>query len=190
MAPSIVADELAQLPVTLVVVAGQALFGDIAPIPQLRGDAPDELDTVDDTVEILARLIAAFVEIMKIDLRRIARIGGPQRDSAGVVLGMGFQNDPAQMIAAGGDHLVTLPNNQAATRQKGFGLGVEVTTDLGRLSMPSSVGQFGWYGAATTYCQIDPKEQMIGVFMIQILPHTDLIYGTQFKQLAYQAIVD
>lgn len=45
------------------------------------------------------------------------------------------------------NHLVTLPNHQAATRQKGFGLGVEVTTDLGQLSMPSSVGQFGWYGA-------------------------------------------
>ncbi|MGH6784014.1 MAG: serine hydrolase domain-containing protein, partial [Sphingomicrobium sp.] len=43
------------------------------------------------------------------------------------------------------NHMVTLPNNQAATRQKGFGLGVEVTTDLGQLSMPSSIGQFGWY---------------------------------------------
>ncbi len=57
------------------------------------------------------------------------------------------------------NHMVTLPNNQAGTRQKGFGLGVEVTTDLGQLSMPSSIGQFGWYGAATTYCQIDPKER-------------------------------
>ena len=36
------------------------------------------------------------------------------------------------------NHLTTLPNNQALTRQKGFGLGVEMTTDLGQLSMPSS----------------------------------------------------
>ena len=49
------------------------------------------------------------------------------------------------------NHMVTLPKNQAAARQKGFGFGVEVTTDLGQLSVPSSVGQFGWYGAATTY---------------------------------------
>jgi hypothetical protein len=34
------------------------------------------------------------------------------------------------------------------------------------------------------------KEQMIGIFMIQILPHTNLTYGRQFKQLAYQAISD
>ena len=46
------------------------------------------------------------------------------------------------------------PTSKAAVRRKGFGYGVEVTTDLGLLSMPSSVGQFGWYGAATTYCQI------------------------------------
>jgi CubicO group peptidase (beta-lactamase class C family) len=50
------------------------------------------------------------------------------------------------------NHMVTLPDNQAATRPKGFGLGVEVTTDLGQLAVPSSIGQFGWYGAATTYC--------------------------------------
>src|SRR5688500_2537788 len=31
------------------------------------------------------------------------------------------------------NHLVTLSNKQASTRHKGYGLGVEVTTDLGRL---------------------------------------------------------
>ena len=55
------------------------------------------------------------------------------------------------------NHMVSLSNNQAATRPKGFGFGVEVTTDLGQLSMPSSPGQFGWYGAATTYCQIESQ---------------------------------
>lgn len=31
---------------------------------------------------------------------------------------------------------------------------------------------------------------MIGVYRVQILPHGGLHYGTMFKQLAYQAIVD
>ena len=31
---------------------------------------------------------------------------------------------------------------------------------------------------------------MIGVFMIQILPHTGLTYASEFRQLAYQAIAD
>jgi hypothetical protein len=45
-------------------------------------------------------------------------------------------------------------------------------------------------GAAGTRFWGYPREQMIGIFMIQILPHTNLTYGTQFKQLAYQAIAD
>ena len=31
---------------------------------------------------------------------------------------------------------------------------------------------------------------MVTIFMIQILPHEGLTYGSEFKTLAYQAIVD
>ncbi len=86
------------------------------------------------------------------------------------------------------DHMVTLPNNQAATRQKGFGLGVEVTTDLGQLSMPSSIGQFGWYGAATTYCQIDPKEKIVAVAFVQHFPFNEHNFFAQFATGYYQAL--
>ena len=34
----------------------------------------------------------------------------------------------------------------------------------------------------------DPQEELIGIFMIQILPHTGLDYGSEFRVLAYQAI--
>jgi len=37
---------------------------------------------------------------------------------------------------------------------------------------------------------IDPQEELIGIFMIQILPHTGLEYGSEFRVLAYQAIAD
>ncbi len=86
------------------------------------------------------------------------------------------------------NHLVTLPNNQAATRQKGFGLGVEVTTDLGQLSMPSSVGQFGWYGAATTYCQIDPKERLVAIAFAQHFPYNEHNFFAAFQTGYYQAL--
>lgn len=86
------------------------------------------------------------------------------------------------------NHLVTLPNNQAATRQKGFGLGVEVTTDLGRLSVPSSVGQFGWYGAATTYCQIDPKERLVAIAFAQHFPFNEHDFFAAFQTGYYQAL--
>jgi CubicO group peptidase (beta-lactamase class C family) len=86
------------------------------------------------------------------------------------------------------DHMVTLPNNQAATRQKGFGLGVEVTTHLGQLSMPSSIGQFGWYGAATTYCQIDPKENVVAIALAQHFPFNQHNFFAAFQTGYYQAL--
>jgi CubicO group peptidase (beta-lactamase class C family) len=86
------------------------------------------------------------------------------------------------------NHMVTLPNNQAASRQKGFGLGVEVTTDLGQLSVPSTVGQFGWYGAATTYCQIDPKERIVAIALCQHFPFNQHNFFAQFQTGYYQAM--
>ena len=86
------------------------------------------------------------------------------------------------------NHMVTLPNNQAATRQKGFGLGVEMTTDLGQLSMPSSIGQFGWYGAATTYCQIDPKEKLVAIAFVQHFPFNEHNFFSKFATSYYQAL--
>jgi CubicO group peptidase (beta-lactamase class C family) len=86
------------------------------------------------------------------------------------------------------NHMVTLPNNQAATRQKGFGLGVEVTTDPGQLSIPSSIGQFGWYGAATTYCQIDPKERIVAIALAQHFPFNEHNLFGHFQTAYYQAL--
>jgi CubicO group peptidase (beta-lactamase class C family) len=86
------------------------------------------------------------------------------------------------------NHMVTLPNNQAATRQKGFGLGVEVTTDLGQLSIPSSIGQFGWYGAATTYCQIDPRERIVAIALAQHFPFNQHGFFAAFQTGYYQAL--
>ena len=86
------------------------------------------------------------------------------------------------------NHLVNLPNNQAATRDRGFGLGVEVVTDEGRLSIPSSVGQFGWYGAATTYCQIDPKERIVAIALAQHFPFNQYNFFAAFQTGYYQAL--
>lgn len=86
------------------------------------------------------------------------------------------------------NHLVTLPNHQTAARQKGFGLGVEVTTELGQLAMPSSPGQFGWYGAATTYCQIDPKEKIVAIAFAQHFPFNEHNFFAAFQTGYYQAL--
>jgi CubicO group peptidase (beta-lactamase class C family) len=86
------------------------------------------------------------------------------------------------------NHLVTLPNNQAAAREKGFGLGVEVVTDLGKVAVPSSVGQYGWYGAATTYCQIDPSEKLVAIALAQHFPFNEHGFFATFQAGCYQAL--
>lgn len=72
----------------------------------------------------------------------------------------------------------------------GFGLGFAVNLDQGQIGALGSAGEYSWGGAAGTRFWIDPVEKLIGVYMVQILPHTGLKYGHQFKSLAYQAIAD
>jgi CubicO group peptidase (beta-lactamase class C family) len=91
------------------------------------------------------------------------------------------------------DHLGDLPKvggGGAVPQGYGFGLTFAVNKDPGQAGTIGSKGEYNWGGAAGTKFWIDPKEKMVGVFLINILPHTNLIYGTQFKQLAYQAIAD
>jgi CubicO group peptidase (beta-lactamase class C family) len=89
------------------------------------------------------------------------------------------------------DHLGDMPRGSDLMGPGyGFGLTVAVNRGVGRSGAVGSTGEYFWGGAAGTRFWIDPNEQMIGIFMIQILPHTNLTYGTQFRQLAYPAIVD
>lgn len=91
------------------------------------------------------------------------------------------------------DHLGDLPvvaGGGTVPAGYGFGLTFAVNRGPGRTGAIGSQGEFNWGGAAGTRFWIDPKEKMVGVFMVNILPHDGLTYGHQFKQLAYQAISD
>ncbi|MEK6407326.1 MAG: serine hydrolase domain-containing protein [Acidobacteriota bacterium] len=88
------------------------------------------------------------------------------------------------------DHLGEMPRGGLLPKGYGFGFTMAVGHSAGKTGVIGSAGEYFWGGAAGTRFWIDPKEQMIGIFMIQILPHTNLTYGTQFRQLAYQAISD
>src|SRR5437867_809047 len=79
------------------------------------------------------------------------------------------------------NHLTALPESaHAFNRAKGFGLGVEVSIDPGRGAVPTSMGQFGWYGAATTYCQIDPKEKLVAIAFVQHFPFNEHNFFAKF----------
>jgi len=72
----------------------------------------------------------------------------------------------------------------------GFGLTFAVNRGPGKSGMIGSKGEIRWGGAAGTRFWIDPNEELVTIFMVQILPYSGLSYGREFKRLAYQAIVD
>jgi len=73
---------------------------------------------------------------------------------------------------------------------QGFGLGFGVAGVKGPLSELGSVGEYNWGGFFYTGFTIDPKEQMIVVFMAQLHPTGDLTLNEEVNVLAYQAIID
>ncbi len=75
-------------------------------------------------------------------------------------------------------------------RGYGFGLGFRVREDLGQSPTLGSVGEFGWGGAYGTYFSIDPKEQLIGILMIQLMPYSHLNIRPEFQNAINQAIID
>ncbi|MEO8396589.1 MAG: serine hydrolase domain-containing protein [Chloroflexota bacterium] len=75
-------------------------------------------------------------------------------------------------------------------KDHGYGFGFWVTTSLAERRILSSVGEYGWDGAAKTYFWIDPAEDLIGLLMTQYMPMLPYPVRERFRVLAYQAIVD
>ena len=76
----------------------------------------------------------------------------------------------------------------------GYGLLGAVRTEGARAPAPlnpmdGSVGEYYWAGYAGTYFWVDPKEELVGVFMMQSVKHL-LPFATSFKTLVVQSIVE
>ncbi|MGH8188984.1 MAG: serine hydrolase domain-containing protein, partial [Steroidobacteraceae bacterium] len=70
----------------------------------------------------------------------------------------------------------------------GFGLGFAVATSPARALMPGTVGDFSWGGMASTYFWIDPREELIVVFMTQLTPSAAYPIRRELRTLIYSAI--
>ena len=71
----------------------------------------------------------------------------------------------------------------------GFGLGFAVVTDVADTHTLGSLGTCGWGGMASTTFWIDPVEDLIGVFMTQLVG-ADSPFHAQFRVLTYQALTE
>ena len=92
---------------------------------------------------------------------------------------------PKTVELATSNHLGTLFNEG----KTGFGLGFEIVEHVGRSGRPGSVGEFSWGGAYYTSYWADPQEQIVAVFMSQMLPAGNLDLQGKFRALVYQAVV-
>jgi CubicO group peptidase (beta-lactamase class C family) len=68
-----------------------------------------------------------------------------------------------------------------------FGLTFAINPDPGKSGEPASEGSYWWGGAAGTSFWIDPREHMVGIFFINMMP-PERTAASQFQRLAYLAL--
>jgi CubicO group peptidase (beta-lactamase class C family) len=72
----------------------------------------------------------------------------------------------------------------------GFGLGFAVTMDPAKTLLPGSAGEYNWGGAASTSFWVDPAEQLIAIFMTQLMPSSAYPVRRELRTLVYSAITE
>ena len=80
--------------------------------------------------------------------------------------------------------------SEAAYNGVGFGLGVSVTMDPAQTLIAGSAGEYAWGGAASTAFWIDPAEELITIFMTQLLPSSAYPIRRELRSMVYAAITD
>ena len=73
---------------------------------------------------------------------------------------------------------------------QGFGLGFSIVQDPGASGLPGSVGEYGWGGAYHSTYWVDPQEELVVVYMTQLIPAGGLDDQAKLRTLIYQSIVD
>ena len=73
-------------------------------------------------------------------------------------------------------------------KKKGFGLGFEVVKE--DETKFGSKGTFGWGGMFGTYFRVDPKENMVYIYMTQSFETYKLKLAEKFRGLVYDSIIE
>jgi len=72
----------------------------------------------------------------------------------------------------------------------GFGLGFSVMQSPPRAHILGTPGEFAWGGAASTAFWIDPVEDLIVIFMTQLMPSSSYPLRRELRVLTYAALVE
>lgn len=77
------------------------------------------------------------------------------------------------------------------TANEGVGFGLGFATTLGQVEAGGlGKGDYYWGGAASTIFWVDPTEDMVVIFMTQLMPSATFNFRGQLKNIIYSAITD
>lgn len=80
--------------------------------------------------------------------------------------------------------------SETAYEGMGFGLGFATKIDHAQSANLGSEGEYFWGGAASTIFWIDPKEELVVIFMTQFMPSSTFNFRGQLQSLIYPALLD
>ncbi len=85
-----------------------------------------------------------------------------------------------------------MPGGYGESGFDGVGFGLTMANSLGPVETQTigTAGDFYWGGAASTIFWIDPAEELVTVFMTQLMPSGTFNFRGQLKTITYPAIVD
>ncbi len=117
-------------------------------------------------------------------------LGGGTRDGARVIGPRTLEFMTRNHIPGGADMtaFATGGFSEAAYEGVGFGLGFASTIDPVRNGHPSTPGIFFWGGLASTLFWVDPREEMIVIFMTQLVPSRTFNFRGQLENIIYGAL--
>ena len=72
----------------------------------------------------------------------------------------------------------------------GFGLGFSVMQDPTRAQVVGTPGEYAWGGLASTAFWVDPVEDLIVIFMTQLVPSSAYPVRRELRTLTYSALMD
>jgi len=78
--------------------------------------------------------------------------------------------------------------SEAAYDGVGFGLGFATTTAVHKTMIAGNNGDYFWGGAASTFFWVDPAEEMVVLFLTQLIPSSAYPVRRQLRSIVYSAV--
>lgn len=128
------------------------------------------------------------------DYHRFCRmlLNGGELDGARIIAPKTLELMTANHLPGGAD-LATLSTalfSEAENAGVGFGLGFATTMDPAKAMMNCSAGDFFWGGMFSTAFFVDPQEDIIMIFMTQLMPSSTYPVRREIKTMLYAALTE